>query len=107
MQYYLDGAIKIIGIGSSERLAELPDVPTYKEQGFDIDIQSDVWAFWTNGKTDKAILDVFREALRKAANEESFKEKVKQNGALWQFLDSDQAYQLVLEYCDFYENIVE
>jgi tripartite-type tricarboxylate transporter receptor subunit TctC len=107
IQYYNEGAVKLVGIGSPERVAELPNVPTFKEQGFDIPIQSDDWGFWTNARTDKAIVEIFREALRKAANEDSFKEKVKQNGASWRFLDADQVTKNVLSYCEFYKNSVK
>lgn len=56
LEYHRMGKVKILAISSEKRLAELPDVPTFKELGYPI-----VTAFW-NGLfaphgTPKAIVD--------------------------------------------------
>ena len=34
--HHKSGALRIIGVSSAQRLAPLPDVPTFKEQGYDV-----------------------------------------------------------------------
>ena len=61
MQHYLAGKIRILGISSEKRNKFLPDVPTYKEAGYDIVEISGIVGYlisnfissYTNKRTDE------------------------------------------------------
>ena len=58
------GKVKLLGVLTSRRFPEFPDVPTFAEQGFPIDVN--VWAgFFAPVGTPQAIIDI----LAKAVNE--------------------------------------
>lgn len=67
-QYLESGDLKILGVMSDERLEDLPEVPTYKEEGFDVDSS---WAQFRgifapsglNEGVQKKLSDIFVEAM--------------------------------------------
>lgn len=82
------GRVRPLAVTSSERLASLPDIPTFKEQGLDIqlllyrgfvmpkDVPAEAVAFWEN-------------ALRKVAESQDWKkEYIERNSSVPIFLDS-------------------
>lgn len=62
------GTVRPLGIFSSQRLASLPDVPTLKEQGTDIEAGFYNMLLAPKG-TPPAVIDTVREAFRKALAE--------------------------------------
>ena len=74
--YLQSGDFRAIGVLSEERLPELPDVPTFKEQG--IDIVFDKFYFWAfPPETPKEIVNKFSQAMEKVVNNEDFKKEAK------------------------------
>ena len=58
------GKVKVIGVFGSKRSSLMPDVPTFMEQGINID-SGDAWAgMWAPAKTPKAELDRMQAALK-------------------------------------------
>jgi tripartite-type tricarboxylate transporter receptor subunit TctC len=75
LEYYRANKVKILAISSEKRLAELPNVPTFKELGYPI-----VTAFW-NGLfaphgTPKAIVDKLSTLSREVVASPEFKERL-------------------------------
>jgi tripartite-type tricarboxylate transporter receptor subunit TctC len=63
---YREGRVKILAVGSTTRVAELPDVPTFRELGYPEELVLTVWyALMAPPKTPDAIV----ERLNKAVNE--------------------------------------
>jgi tripartite-type tricarboxylate transporter receptor subunit TctC len=63
-QYQKTGQVKFIGVFGGKRSPLLPDVPTLKEQGYDVDT-GDAWTgVWAPAKTPKAELDRMQAALK-------------------------------------------
>ncbi|HZG73318.1 MAG TPA: tripartite tricarboxylate transporter substrate binding protein, partial [Chondromyces sp.] len=67
-QYVESGDLKVLGVMSEERLEDLPEVPTYKEEGYEVDTS---WAqfrgiFAPSGvpeEIQKKLSDAFAEAM--------------------------------------------
>lgn len=58
-----DGRLRCLGIGAPQRLADLPDVPTFAEAGAP-DMAVDAWfGLWAPARTPPAILAALSEAL--------------------------------------------
>lgn len=58
------GKVAVVGVFGAQRSPLLPDVPTFKEQGFSIDT-GDAWTgMWAPAKTPKATLDRVQNALK-------------------------------------------
>jgi tripartite-type tricarboxylate transporter receptor subunit TctC len=63
-KYQKSGQVNLIGVFGAQRSPLLPDVPTIKEQGYDIDT-GDAWTgMWAPAKTPKAELDRMQAALK-------------------------------------------
>jgi tripartite-type tricarboxylate transporter receptor subunit TctC len=70
------GAVKILAVSTPVRSSFLPDVPTLKESG--IDVQSDAWnALIAPGGTPPAIIATINAEVRKTLGEPAAIEKLK------------------------------
>ncbi len=56
--------LRALGVTSAERYASIPDVPTFKEQGFDI-VTNEWWALFAPAGTPKPIIDKLNAEVRK------------------------------------------
>lgn len=75
LEYYKVGKLKVLAISSEERIAELPNVPTFKELGYDF-----VGTYW-NGMvapagTPQPIVDKLSTAIREVVKSPEFKAKL-------------------------------
>jgi putative tricarboxylic transport membrane protein len=88
------GEIKAYATTSGERLAALPDVPTAKEQGLDIEVA--IWhGLYAPKGTPKAIVDRLAASLQKALQDETVKDRFASLGT--QPVALDQAQPAALE----------
>jgi tripartite-type tricarboxylate transporter receptor subunit TctC len=88
------GEIKAYATTSGERLAALPDVPTAKEQGLDIEVA--IWhGLYAPKGTPKAIVDRLAASLQKALQDETVKDRFASLGT--QPVALDQAQPTALE----------
>ncbi|MFZ5642633.1 MAG: tripartite tricarboxylate transporter substrate binding protein [Bacillota bacterium] len=71
--------IKILGMASADRFKALPDIPTMKEQGYDIQVSVDRGVAVPPG-TDPAIVKKLEEAFMKIANDENIKAQMLKEG---------------------------
>lgn len=106
MDLLKEGYIKILGVGGSERLAVLPDVATYGEQGYEFTNANSEWGWMAPVATPKEIVDIFSAALEKAANEPEYKKAVEATFNPWIWKDGPETYQTLLGYFDFYRKLV-
>lgn len=101
LEHHRAGRVKILAISSEKRLAELPDVPTFKELGYPI-----VTAFW-NGVfapqgTPKAVVDKLSALAREVVASPEFQARLSSMpdlnlipggpGAIKELIRSDQEY---------------
>lgn len=73
--YVETGEFVVIGLASEERCEYLPDIPTLREQGYDILATKYYYVNWPKG-TDQAIVDKFNDAMRQVSEMPEFKEAV-------------------------------
>jgi tripartite-type tricarboxylate transporter receptor subunit TctC len=105
VQPYLDGAIEIIGIGGDNRAPECPDVPTFKEQGYEFKIQAAERALMTRVGTNEEILNFMRDAFKKASEDPEYIERCKNIGMRNQYVDPDTTLRDVKNLMDFFNAI--
>jgi tripartite-type tricarboxylate transporter receptor subunit TctC len=65
------GKVRPLAVSSAKRVKSLPDVPTFKEQGYDLEYYFWVGIFAPKGTPDQ-IVKTLREGLNKAAHSEQF-----------------------------------
>ncbi|MCJ8142112.1 tripartite tricarboxylate transporter substrate binding protein [Ancylobacter sp. A5.8] len=73
------GKLRILGISSPERLASLPDVPTFKESGVDVDIQNWRMVAAAPGLTPEQKAEVAA-AVEKMAKSKAWEDMLAQKG---------------------------
>jgi tripartite-type tricarboxylate transporter receptor subunit TctC len=80
------GKIRALATFSDKRLASMPDVPTMKESGFDVEFYLWVGLFAPKGTPD-AVVDKLRAEAKKAVASEQFGQAIKNIGDEVAYLD--------------------
>jgi tripartite-type tricarboxylate transporter receptor subunit TctC len=80
------GKLRALACVSNQRAASLPDVPTMKELGYNVEFSLWVGLFAPKG-TPEPVIKVMREASRKAVQTEPFKKAVDNIGDVVAYLD--------------------
>lgn len=78
-----DGTLKLLGVGGDNRDADLPQVQTFKEQGFPLKINGSSRGLIMPAGADETVLVALRNAVKKAATSEAYitaSKKVGQQG---------------------------
>jgi tripartite-type tricarboxylate transporter receptor subunit TctC len=75
--YVQDGNLKLLGVGSPERDPAVPDVPTYKEEGFDF-LQVSLRGVAAPKNFPADALKAVQDAIEKAINDPEFQAKAKE-----------------------------
>lgn len=73
--YVEAGQFVPLGILAPERVATLPDVPTFVEQGFDV-VAAKRYSYKFPNGTDQAILDKFTAAMKQVSEDPAFQEEL-------------------------------
>jgi tripartite-type tricarboxylate transporter receptor subunit TctC len=81
--------LKPLAVFSAERAPALPEVPTLKELGYDVDFYLWLGMFAPKG-TPEPIIGFWRDMSRKAADSEQFKSAVKNLGQDVAYLDQPE-----------------
>jgi tripartite-type tricarboxylate transporter receptor subunit TctC len=86
--------IKVLGVMSEDRLEVYKDVPTMKEQGYDV-----VWGsarmIAVPAGVSQDIQTVLGEAAMKTANTEKWKKWLEKNGGGWAYLNAEETSKFV------------
>jgi tripartite-type tricarboxylate transporter receptor subunit TctC len=72
---YKGGKVNVLAISSDQRDFRFPDIPTFKENGYDINLQNSYWIV-APAKTSDVIIRYLAEAFKKAFAEQGYKEGV-------------------------------
>lgn len=97
-QFVENGDLRFLAIGSEERLAEFPDVPTLTELGYDLDLSVNRGIVVPKDTPEERVT-VLEEALSKIAADEEFVEQIKNAGGDVVFRDHE-AYAQSLQKLD-------
>jgi tripartite-type tricarboxylate transporter receptor subunit TctC len=86
------GNFRVIGMGHSERMAEFPDWPTFKEQGFDV--ESHIWrGVFAKAGTPRPIIDKLHDSLNRMRQSSEFKEFMRKSAQLDGYLGGPEKFQ--------------
>ncbi|MDX9958579.1 MAG: tripartite tricarboxylate transporter substrate binding protein [Spirochaetia bacterium] len=77
---YEGGKIRSLGVMADQRVPAFPDIPTYKEQGYDASI-GNLRQIIAPKDTPQEIVDILYEAFRKAANSETYVKFMNESGS--------------------------
>jgi tripartite-type tricarboxylate transporter receptor subunit TctC len=86
--------IKAIAIIGPARSADLPDVPSTKELGFDVDVAVETWWFAPKG-TPKAAVQKFADGIEKAMQDAGLKDALAKQGVAQEFLKGEALAQRI------------
>ncbi len=102
-QLYLDGSIEIAAIGGSQRAPELPNVPTFDEQGYaGWPVKTSERHFYGSSKIPAEYVNIFREALRKAATDPEYIESCKKINLRPYYADANESLKQIKKYVDIF-----
>ena len=86
--------VRILAASAPERSKFIPDVPTFRELGYDVSVG--VWRTLAAPKdTPKPVLDVLRKALKQALEMPGIAEDFKKVGLTVDYLDADATKKLI------------
>ena len=71
--YYATGEFKCLGVLADERLEGAPDIPTLKEQGYDV-VFSKFFYLAAPNAVDDAVINAMNAGLQKAITNQKFQE---------------------------------
>lgn len=91
-----EGKAVMLGVASKERIPQLPDLPTFAEQGYDIAVKSWYGMLVPKG-TPKAIIDKIDADLRTAIGDEATRKAIEQAGFERVLLDPATFEQAIRE----------
>ncbi|WNL38149.1 tripartite tricarboxylate transporter substrate binding protein [Halomonas sp. PAMB 3232] len=93
--FYEDGSFRALGIAHPERLKSMPDVPTLREQGIEMDHSTSRGIFAPKG-TPQEIIDTIAQAYGEALEDEQLQSRIENEfGSIVRFLAGDE-YQTFL-----------
>jgi len=104
--YVTSGELKILGMYSSERSDLAPDVPTIKEQGYDIDISAVKFVAVSSAVPDE-IVEALRAAIDEAKNTDAFKEFLALNFSASNDMTEEELKAQLTRESEMYKSIVE
>ncbi|MFJ7936705.1 tripartite tricarboxylate transporter substrate binding protein [Sporosarcina sp. NPDC096371] len=91
------GGLKIVAVTSDERLKDLPDVPTFKELGYQLVGQGAWFGIMAPKDTPEEIVNILDASIKKALEDEAVKKQFDNAGLPIQYLDSAQFTEKVKE----------
>ena len=82
MGHYKAGRLKVLGFAGPKRLATMPDVPTFEEQGF-VDFESSTFkGLMAPAGTPRPIIDKMHDVLVKILNMPDIRERLIAGGSI-------------------------
>jgi tripartite-type tricarboxylate transporter receptor subunit TctC len=90
------GKLRPLAVSGAKRLASLPDVPTYKEAGFDAEYY--IWAgLYVPAGTPSPIVQTLRQSVQKAARSQQFVSGMEKQGIIFDYRDAPEFKQFAQE----------
>ncbi|MFJ9389924.1 Bug family tripartite tricarboxylate transporter substrate binding protein [Nocardioides sp. NPDC101246] len=83
------GKVRIIGVMDAERAESLPDVPTFEESGYDVEISSSRGYSFPAGTPDE-VVEEMSTAIGEVMEDPAFQKKMTDAGLAPSYLDADE-----------------
>ncbi len=93
--FLTSGKFRLLGLMSEKRNPAYPDVPTFKEQGFDVVCPKPYFFAFPKG-TPKDVVEIFNAAVRKSLQDPELMEQLKNNNLTGQVLETEKALASLL-----------
>lgn len=88
-QQIASGKVRALAVSGNKRLASLPDVPTYKEAGYDAEFN--IWAgVYAPAGTPKPVIETLRSSLKKAVHSPDYIKAMDAQGILMDYRDAPE-----------------
>ncbi|MCR6106064.1 tripartite tricarboxylate transporter substrate binding protein [Salipaludibacillus agaradhaerens] len=97
--------LKVLAVMSEEPDANVPDVPTLQELGYDINLSG--WGGFVAPKdTPEEVLDTLREAFEAAATSDTFIQLLDERGMNADYKPGDEFMEFSMEQYDFFTDLI-
>lgn len=96
-QYVLAGRVKVLGVSSTARLADdetMKNVPTYKEQGFDV-VTANWRGIFAGKDVSAAAKQYWSDKVGEMAKTQEWKDELKKQGVIYAYKDAKGFYDLL------------
>jgi tripartite-type tricarboxylate transporter receptor subunit TctC len=93
------GAVRVLGLADRERSEFLPDAPTLAEQGYDV-VAGTSYGFSAPAGTPREILDIWEQAVERAAASETFRSRLTELGLTLQYMDASEYQEYWIDFED-------
>lgn len=103
--YRLGDEVRILAVAAEERHDYIPDVPTFKEQGYDVVMSTDRGVAAVDG-TPPEVVDVLTEKFLEIMNREDFQEDMEAAGADLMIMGGDELEQEFETRSEFIEDLL-
>lgn len=101
-----DQGLKTIAIAGEDRAEFLPDVPTFKEEGFDIDVTLSR-ILVAPSDTPQEIIDILVERLKDVGNDEVLRKTVEETGETYKFRSGPELIEYLKKQSERIKNVIE
>ena len=101
-----NGTVRILGIGSTERLDIVPDVPTFIESGYDIEATMRLGVFGPQGMSDDVIATL-SSAIKQAVESEDFLKFAEESGVQVVYREKEEFEAVLHEDDEIIKRIAE
>jgi tripartite-type tricarboxylate transporter receptor subunit TctC len=98
--------VRVLAVSTEQRDPRFPDVPTFKEQGYDVVLSTIHWIAAPAGTPDP-IVNLLAEAFKKAVNEKAFTETADNLGATAAWESPEGAMKSMEKLDQLYQRIVK
>ncbi|NEU31706.1 tripartite tricarboxylate transporter substrate binding protein [bacterium LRH843] len=98
--------LKTLAIAGDTRADFIPDVPTFKELGFDVDVVLSR-VLVAPADTPQEVVDILIEKLEEVGKDEAFQEKVIESGETYHFLSGPELIDYMAEHSNRIKNVIE
>ena len=107
LQHVKDGKLRAIGVFGSKRSPLAPDVPTFKEQGFEVDT-GDAWTgMWAPAGTPAAELQRMQAALKNVLAQADVRETLERSNMSADYRPAGELSGIVRRELDYWGPVIE
>ncbi|HZK18125.1 MAG TPA: tripartite tricarboxylate transporter substrate binding protein [Clostridia bacterium] len=98
--------VRVLGIMAPERVGKFPDIPTFGEMGYDVNLSLLRGVAAPKG-TPQEVLEVLSEAFTKASETQEFQDFLLKQGAAYTYSSLDESKQLYDEQAEVFERVLK
>ena len=95
LEYVKSNDLRILAVAGPTRDPKIPDVPTFKEQGFDLAVNAAIRGYVVPGQTNDKIVATLRAAVKKVAMNQNFIDAGKKVALPVKYMSAEELSALV------------